>query len=355
MKYLYRLVCIVLLALNIGAGIGYLVCAYSPYIQPVSHPYWACSGLFFPIFLAANLLFLVVWLILKRLYAPVPTIFLVLGWGSLHTYLPIHFGSDVKGGDTLRVLTYNVQAFHWGVDGDDYRILSYLKESGADIICLQEFIPSWNVGAGDIDAALSAYPYRNVTWMDGGDRLACYSRYPILSADRISYPSPYNGSVLYKLKMGADTLTLINNHLESNKLNKDDKGMYHEILTSPHEETVKEGGKRLLRKLAEAVSVRAPQADSVAAAIRRNTSRHMIICGDFNDSPISYAHRVIGDGLRDAYVATGCGPGFSYNRDFFYFRIDHLFVSKAFRVLKCEVDRSIQASDHYPVWCLLEK
>lgn len=116
---------------------------------------------------------------------------------------------------------------------------------------------------------------------------------------------------------------------------------------------MKNEGKHLLRKLAEAVAIRAPQADSVAQAIRRNSSRYVLVCGDFNDSPVSYAHRVIGEGLNDAFVEAGAGPGFTYNQNHLYFRIDHIFASPAFRVLECKVDRSIRASDHYPVWCIV--
>ncbi len=111
----------------------------------------------------------------------------------------------------------------------------------------------------------------------------------------------------------------------------------------------------MIRKLADAVCVRAVQADSVANVIHRNRTDYMIVCGDFNDSPVSYTHRVVGKGLVDAYAEAGFGPGFSYNQSMLYFRIDHLLVSEKFRVLKCDVDRSIQASDHYPVWCVLEK
>ena len=46
-----------------------LVCAYSPYIDPVAHPVWSCAGLAFPAFLIVNLLFLVFWLVIYRKYA----------------------------------------------------------------------------------------------------------------------------------------------------------------------------------------------------------------------------------------------------------------------------------------------
>ena len=51
---------------------------------------------------------------------------------------------------------------------------------------------------------------------------------------------------------------LINNHLESNKLTKEDKVVYESMLKSPETEKVKSGARLLIRKLAEASAIRAP-------------------------------------------------------------------------------------------------
>ena len=59
----------VLFTLNILVAIGFLISAYSPYISPVSHPLWACAGLFFPFLFLANLLFIFVWVCIKWQYA----------------------------------------------------------------------------------------------------------------------------------------------------------------------------------------------------------------------------------------------------------------------------------------------
>lgn len=35
---------------NMVVAAGFLLCGYSLYIQPVTHPIWACLGLGFPFF-----------------------------------------------------------------------------------------------------------------------------------------------------------------------------------------------------------------------------------------------------------------------------------------------------------------
>ena len=342
--------------LNVLVAVGFLICAYSPYISPVHHPRWACAGLFFPIFLALNAAFCVFWLLVRKRYALFPLCVFLLGWGALTTYLPWQFTkADEPKGEVIKVLTYNTLGMHPEKDEEGKEvnpILDYVLQSDADIVCLQEFPCDNKTLKKELK---KVYPYAETMKFSGGNGVGCFSRFPILGTKRIPYESANNGSGAFRLEFGQDTLLLVINHLESNKLDAHDKEVYTDMLKKPDEEKVKEGGKYLLHKLADAVAIRAPQADSVAKYVKEHPSKYTVVCGDFNDSPLSYAHRVIGEGLQDAFVERGSGVGVSYNRNHLYFRIDHLFASPAFRVLSCEVDNSIQASDHYPLWCLLEK
>lgn len=83
----------------------------------------------------------------------------------------------------------------------------------------------------------------------------------------MQYESSYNGSAIYELKVNEDTITLINNHLESNKLTKEDKVVYEEMLKDPNAHKVKSGTRHLVGKLAEASAIRSKQADVIAAEI----------------------------------------------------------------------------------------
>ena len=80
----------------------------------------------------------------------------------------------------------------------------------------------------------------------------------------------------------------------------------------------------------------------------------MIVCGDFNTSPISYTHRRLTEYLNDAYTRTGNGVGNSYNRSGMYFRIDNILVSPDITPYGAIVDKSIKTSDHYPIFCFIK-
>ncbi len=336
---------------NMVVGAGLLCCSYSQFLSPVSHPILSCLNLFFPFFFGLNLFFLLFWILFRWRFALVPALFFLMGWGSVRAYTPINFDKEPRSGKTLKFLTYNVMGMIQEEKDTINPIVEYIRESEADVVCLQEY----PVSKKQIKEELSFYPYIETFSPRAGNGMACLSRYPIVSVEQIDYKSEMNGSFLLLLKMDEDTLAVVCNHLESNKMDSHDKEMYENILKSPNESKMKSGGKHLLRKLADAVAIRAPQADSVALAIEKNRRPYMLVCGDFNDSPLSYAHHVISKGLQDAYIEAGFGPGFSYNRNFLYFRIDHILVSEGFRVLNAKVDNSISDSDHYPLWCVVEK
>ena len=169
------------------------------------------------------------------------------------------------------------------------------------------------------------------------------------------YESTYNGSMQYTLKVNEDTITLINNHLESNKLTKEDKVIYEDMIKDPNAKKVKTGLRQLIKKLAEASAIRSSQADSVAVAIANSKYPTIITCGDFNDASISYTHRILTQQLDDAFTQSGRGLGISYNLNKFYFRIDNILISPNQKAYNCTVDRSIKDSDHYPIWCYIGK
>lgn len=364
MKNVGKAVSVFVLLINILMVVALVVSAYSQYFDPEKHPALSCAGLVFPFFLLAVILFLVFWLIFRRRFSLFSFIALIICLPQIRTYIPINFHSKDVPQARIKMLSYNVMAFGnmERVNGEN-PILQYIAKSNADIVCMQEYATSQSKGhyvnEAYIDSMMKGYPYRDVTMVGdkfSGNKLALYSRFPILSAHRVDYKSDYNGSVCYELVIDGDTVTLINNHLESNKLTLRDREKYENMLDSLKSGVnVKAANKSLLRKFAEASALRAAQARVIAREINRSPHRTMIVCGDFNDSPLSYAHHIIAEHLTDAFTQSGCGLGTSFNRNKFYFRIDNILISSNLKSYNCTVDHSIKNSDHYPIWCYITK
>ena len=103
------------------------------------------------------------------------------------------------------------------------------------------------------------------------------------------------------------------------------------------------------KKLLESTSMRAAQARTIAERARRETAKYVIVCGDFNDTPLSYAHSVFNRFMYDAYAKSGVGMGITYHEHNLYYRIDHILCSRNITPLHTRVDRAQKDSDHYPV------
>lgn len=362
MKHIGKLLGYILLGSNIIFAVLFLVCAYSPYFNPVVHPVWSCFGLAFPAFLLINLCFLFFWLLFFWKYAFVSLLACLCCFSQIKTYFPVNYPVKEVPQNTFKLLSYNVMGFLGAkqhTKKNPNPIIEYLQNCDADVICLQEFImgiDKYHLSKKDVDKALKSYPYKVITEVGNTENaLACYSRYPILSSKHLEYESKYNGTAIYKLIIKGDTVTLINNHLESNKLTYEDKATYIDMIKDPKAEKVSSGMRLLISKLAEASSIRAKQVQIIADVIKECGKSQVIVCGDFNDTPISYAHRVLSQDLTDAFVQSGTGLGISYNQNKFYFRIDNILISKNLESFNCTVDNSIKDSDHYPIWCYIGK
>lgn len=355
MRYITQLLRNGLLSINALVALLLICSAYSPHFSPYTFPVGSCLGLFFPVCLLLNLLFLVIWLFVYRRYILFPILVLLVCSGAIRSYFPINGWGKEPSEESLKILSYNTRAFglkarHTKEKANE--VLAYLQGSDADIICLQEYIWGDKLKKKDIDYALRKYKYKHYQPLGKGlNGLGIYSRYPILSATPIIYKSNRNGSIAYRVRVKNDTLLIINNHLESNKILESDVEAYHDMVDSPSGKKLLAGTRKLLQKMADATRIRAAQADTLLKYIQCATDEHIIVCGDLNDTPVSYTYHTFRRELKDAFAESGNGLGITYNQHRLYFRIDHIFVSKHLEIDDCVVDNSIKASDHYPVVC----
>lgn len=331
-----------------------LLSGHSDVVSPSSHPLLSVAGLAFPIFLCANLLFVVFWVLFKPKGVLIPVAGLLLCYGPVRRYAPLNPSAEVPRG-AIKVLSYNVHCFGKGnesyCDPKDNGIARYLYDSGADIICLQESACGMKER---VDTFMRhRYPYKEITYCGGSsDMLTLYSKYPILEVENIKYDSQTNLSVAYWLDVDGRKVLLVNNHLESNKLTATERDEFKKMVKG---DGMRQNSDRIVDKLVVAFRKRGPQVDSVAAYIDRNAAGHpVILCGDFNEGPISYSHYRFRKRLTDCYTATGRGPGWSFHSNAIYVRIDNIMCSEHFEPYACKVDRSIALSDHYPIYCWLK-
>ena len=343
---------------NIATILLMLLAGYSDWLNPAEHPLLSVLGMTFPIFLIANLLFLFFWLTVKWKRAWIPIVGYAAAYVPITLFMPVNLRQDVPEG-AIKLISYNVCTYggNYKYDQGFDTVYSYLKRQKADIVCLQEDVDTWRRFV--MQRYEKIYPYNDTTILHQNaltfNGVGIHTRFPIIRKERIWYESNTNGSVAYYLKTDHDTLLVINNHLEGTHLSDEERDNYKRLLRGKMErDTAKAESMFLIDKLGKNNARRAPQADAVHRYIEAHRQYPIIVCGDFNDTPISYARRTIAQGLTDCFQTTGRGLGLSYNQKGFYFRIDHVLCSPDIQPFNCQIDDKMDASDHYPVICYLK-
>lgn len=356
-----RIARILLLVGTLLVSGAYLLGAYSGYIPPVRWIIPAFLGLFFPALLVAQIGVTIFWLLAwdKRRLLLVTAVWLI-SLPQLLVYFPISRAEKSLGTEeeSLRILSYNVCAFGFKphTKTSPNATLQYIKSSGADIVCIQEAMLNQNPWAGVVSKTLRSYldddyPYINVIRVNrGGSTLALLSKYPIKEAKEIPLPSWVNGAVAYKVDIRGKETLVINVHLESFRLHRVDGEDYLRLAKDGDAVRLKDA---LRAKLSPTFRSHNIQANIIHDLIQRYGSGRVIVCGDFNDTPLSYARYKIGEGLEDAFVSKGNGLGITFHTRPFFVRIDHILFGPAFRALRCEVDKTASESDHYPIEAVL--
>ena len=346
----------ILLTLNVFSALMLLVSAYGGFIDP-HHFSWLVSGtLAFPFLVFINILFLLMWLAVCSRKWLLSFLTLLVCACQLRTSCPINISQPVPKG-SIKVLSYNVYAFSgFPIDTVMYaQMLDFLKTLDANILCAQEtYYPE--LRRKDIEGAIAHWKYSDTLLLGNATNgLLMCSDYPIIDRHIIGSPSPSHGCAVYRVKMDNDTVVVVNCHFVSNGMNAEDKRAYRDIILSPEEKKMKDDFLRLCRKVNEAGVKRAVQVDSLIDYLDSLGDVPIIVCGDFNDSPLSYVHHRLTRKLDDAYVASGNGPGISYHLSGMFFRLDNVLCSHHWRSFDAKVMSKYKMSDHYPLEVCLKR
>lgn len=330
-----------------------IISSFSDRISPVIFPYCYYFGLFFPFIFAFNVLFFFLWLVFRKWKQMFITIIVfVICWKAIYIYFPIHTEIKDIPKRSIHILTYNVMHFGYckkHTKNDYNPIIQYIADQNLDIICLQEFKNKDKFSLSVVRKAFTTTPHYFI--LPCG--VALFSRYSILSVKKIPFKSISNGALIAELNINGKKVTLINCHLESNKISNKEKLNYYNLLETPTVHNLKRFMHVMFYKLTPAFQMRAIQSTVISEIIKKNKNPYVIVCGDFNDTPISYTYHKIKGNLKDAFAENGCGMGISFNEKYFMFRIDYILFSNNIQSYRTMVGK-LKKSDHYPVHSYLQ-
>lgn len=329
-------------------------------ISPLKTNFFSYIGLGFGAILFTNVFYLLFWMFFgKWKLALISLATLIFCYKPILTFFPIHFIQKKIPENSIHVLTYNVGGFQdeFKRSSSQHPILEYIAQTDADIVCLQEYMISKTgqsiITQKDINKILNRYPYHSITGLESSGKyhiygLACFSKYPIKDTHEVIFENSYNGAAVYKIQMGDSLLTVANIHLESNRISAEDRKLYSDFLKNDESVRWDNVTSNIRARMGRSFRKRVNQVEKVNSYLSQQEPSNIIVCGDFNDTPISYAYHQMKGKLQDAYASTGLGPGITFHDNFFLFRIDYIFHSNTMKAFRTKVHK-VDYSDHYPL------
>ena len=387
-----KLINIIAFPATIVLAILLMLSGLVPTISPDTNSWLPLLGLAFPVLFLLMVLALIYWLIQLKWRSLFALSCLLLNLGQASLYIQwndlkntdatngLENGADKKANESgpldkemldmnakkLKVITYNCQLFglyqnESSVDivNTEYMpamdsFLRVLKAENADVVCLQEVYAK----AGGLKAlarflkAEGGFDYSQTYTLS--DRrpygMIILSKYLIKRWKPLSLGSNTGNMAMwvdieipseYKFLRNA-RIRIYNLHLQSFRFVKKD----YEVMQkqTQQKEIDMEGSKGIITRLRLGYQKRAQQVGIVKQSVL-DCDFPKVICGDFNDIPVSYSYRQLSAGMRDAFVEAGRGLETTYKGSMPSFRIDYLLFDNPMRAVSYRSIKEVP-SDH---------
>ncbi len=348
------------LLLNSAFALLLLLSYTAIYFNPIT--YWpiAFVGLAYPFLVVFNLFFVVFWALKLHRFVLISVLVLLAGWSTHKKVVNFKFSEEAtleKTPNAIRVMTYNAhffQPFTGKYDAAFKReMLQVIYKQKPDVLCIQEFYTRYNGEFNILDSIIRKMRYKyyyfdkyiSNTYSQQG--VIVLSKYPIKGRGSILFSNEKtsNRAIYADLQVEGQVVRVFNVHLQSISFQPED---YKYLKTLKRELDIDEQSTRNIgARLKRAFKKRSAQAKRIADEIEKSPFP-VLVCGDFNDTPLSYAYHTIAKDLKNTFIEKGRGYGRTYTGIFPNFQIDYILCSTDFEVLNHRIIKK-ELSDHFPV------
>ncbi len=353
------------------SAIAMLLSYLSVYINPIKSSVPLFFGLYFIPIAAVNFLLFIIALVHKSRSAWIPIIVLLPSLLFAETFFKI--GSTQvpeKEGIKLKIESYNVGMFSSASKTNDSNnknspeaktgirkrrsenrnaVMQHIRNNTAEIVCLQEvYVESKK----QIDTLLKKefkYRYYHIFKLGNGHYFGnlTLSKFPISASGKISFPQSTNLSIYTDIVHYGKTIRIYNNHLESYNVSFTGLIKKFNRKNNPHREEIKNELIEVHEKMRNTFIKRSEQVDKILATINES-SNPAIICGDFNDTPMSYTYYQLSKGRKDSFKEAGNWFAGTYIPVWPLLRIDYILFPQEYEGVT-HTTLKADLSDHYPI------
>lgn len=363
-------------------GLLLMVSGFVPSISPATNSWLPLLGLAFPVLFLLMLFTFVYWLMQRKWRSLFALSCLLLNLGPMSLYVQWNDPKDKQkdvdiqeatlekeinvGTQTLKVVSYNAQLFGLYQDESSVDIvnteympamdsfLRVLKSQNADVVCLQEVYAKAG-GLKSLARFLKAEAQLDYsqTYTLNNQRpygMIVLSRYRIKRWQPISFgPNTGNMAMWVDIEIADEDalrkkarIRIYNLHLQSFRFAKQDYAVMQK--QTQQQQLDIEGSKGIISRLRMGYQRRAEQVNLVKESMLA-CDFPKIVCGDFNDIPVSYTYRELSAGMKDAFGEAGRGLETTYKGSMPSFRIDYILFDNPMRAIHYQSVAEVP-SDH---------
>lgn len=335
---------------------GILFVSYAtPFFHPDSIAWLPFMGLLYPIWVFGALAITIVAFVRKIPFRFVGVFILFIGFSFHFRLIAVSIIPSETTEDSIKLLTYNVRLFGLYDDSTTNsrdQIFQLIRREDPGIACFQEYYrqdkPTNFETYDSIRRIMEAMDYHERSAHNEYGRknfgIAIFSKYPMIARGDVMFDSQgtmdFNYCIFADIVANGDTVRVYNVHLQSIRLAEPGNNQQHGFLS-----ILKSG----IRKMNSAYSKRANQARKVIEHME-SSPYPVVVCGDFNDTPMSYTYHQFYKKMTDGFREASWGIGATYIGRIPAGRIDYIFHTDELYCSDFNVHR-VRYSDHRPITC----
>ncbi|MEM6318602.1 MAG: endonuclease/exonuclease/phosphatase family protein [Bacteroidota bacterium] len=307
----------------------------SPFVDPANYWPFAFIGIAYPWLLLLNMLFILAWVALKNWYFLFSLGCILVGWNHFQSFIGLNTAAPIAEKE-ITVMTFNAFGYRQLKKEARKKFDQMLATYQPDLIAMQEGASR----SSPIDP--SVYPY---VYHPKGKLLSIHSKHPFANKGKLDFGNTSNGCIFVDLKVHSRPFRIYNVHLQSNGVSGDASKIKNEGDLQQKETWLDIKG--MLGKVKRATAKRSAQTKAVIEHLK-TSKLPVIVCGDMNDTPLSYTYQSFANNLEDGFKERAMGTGTTYDGTIPVLRIDYIWTDADFQVQSHQIIKE-NFSDHYPV------